>query len=334
MNLYVHFPFCRRKCTYCALHSRAGSSIEARANHVAAIAEEIRDMPRETTFKTVYFGGGSPALCDLRPVLESLRPRFAEKCEFTVELHPLDVKTETLETLKEGGVNRISMGVQSLDDTTLAHMGRGYSFNDAEHAFSLIKAHFDNAGIDLIVGYPLPCDYSRLERLAKWGLTHCSVYSLIMEERSILAHMRDSLELPSDNEVLDRIKHISDFLASIGLRRYEISNYSIPGFECRHNMAVWRGEDYIGLGEGAHGRLGLIRTVSGERETVTPEEDEKERRIFRLRTIEGLDATNHPEWTHTLDNFVAERLLTKEGFVYKLTERGTEVCDSIMAELV
>lgn len=334
MNLYVHFPFCRRKCTYCALHSRAGSSVETRATYVASIAKEIRDLPRETIFETVYFGGGSPALCDLRPIFEALRPRLAGNCEFSVELHPLDVNANTLELLKEGNVNRISMGVQSLDDATLAHMGRGYSFDTAQYAFSLIKKHFDNAGIDLIVGYPLPCDYSRLERLAQWGLVHCSVYSLILEERSILARKLDSIELPSDDAVLDRIKHISGYLASLGLRRYEISNYAIPGLECRYNMAVWRGEDYMGLGEGAHGRLGLTRTNSGERETVTPEADEKERRIFRLRTIEGLDATNHPEWTRVLDKFTAEHLLAKSGSVYKLTERGTEICDSIIVELV
>ena len=99
-------------------------------------------------------------------------------------------------------------------------------------------------------------------------------------------------------------------------------------------MAVWRGEDYVGLGEGAHGRVGLTRTVSGVAETVTPDEDERERTLFRLRTIDGLDASSHPEWLTVLDKFAIEHLLVKDGTTYRLTERGTEVCDSILEELI
>ena len=162
------------------------------------------------------------------------------------------------------------------------------------------------------------------------------------------------LELPNDDIVLDRIREISNFLAAIWLKRYEISNYAIPGFECRHNMAVWRGEDYIGLGEGAHGRIGLVRTFVGtyalpvnadghtertgvspvQTEILTPEQDEKERRLFRLRTTDGLDITGRPDWGQALDRFAAEGLVVKSGPVYRLTERGAEVCDSILAELV
>lgn len=334
MNLYVHFPFCRRKCTYCALHSRAGSTEERRANYAEDLARRAAEL--NGPLSTIYFGGGSPALCDLRPLFAVLKPLMAENYEFTVELHPLDVTRDALAALRAGGVNRISMGVQSLDDEILAHMGRGYTFDEAESSFALVREYFDNAGIDLIVGYPMAPDCSRLERLANWGLKHCSVYSLILEERSILAKMveRQGLKLPSDDVVLDRIREVSRFLKSIGLRRYEISNYAVPGFECRHNMAVWRGEDYIGLGEGAHGRIGLTRTASGVAETVSQETDEKERRLFRLRTIEGLDASGHPEWIKPLDKFADEGLLAKTDEVYRLTERGSEVCDSILAELV
>ena len=113
------------------------------------------------------------------------------------------------------------------------------------------------------------------------------------------------------------------------------ANYAAPGYECRHNLAVWRGEDYVGLGEGAHGRIGLMRTQNGQVvETVTPEADAKERRLFRLRTRKGLDTTGCPEWLPALDKFAGEGLLTKEDAVYWLTERGTEVCDSILAEIV
>jgi oxygen-independent coproporphyrinogen-3 oxidase len=399
MNLYVHFPFCRRKCTYCALHSAAGAPLSRRAAYVQALTDGLTELP---PLSTVYFGGGSPALCDLRPLFDRLAPALTPTTEFTVELHPLDVDDTLLKHLRDGGVNRISMGVQSLDDATLAHMARGYTFDEAERAFNAIRRLFDNAGIDLILGYPAPArgphprdDASRRRRLTDWGLRHCSVYSLILEEKSILHHLlrrqgaspqptrgghsletreghaprppAETLLLPDDDTVLDQIQSFSAFLHSIGLSRYEISNYATPGYECRHNLAVWRGEDYVGLGEGAHGRVGRWRTCHAwsvslpetqghapsipqrqapsvseeggplrrtEVEAVSEAFDRKERRLFRLRTTDGIDTEGFPEWRGILDRFTGEGLLTKHGPVYRLTERGTEVCDAILAELI
>ena len=372
-NLYVHFPFCRSKCSYCALYSRAGVSRAERDAYVRRLAREIgslgsigergldantaRTDPDQTLIgpklKTIYFGGGSPALCDLSVLAPALRPLCGEGTEFTVELHPLDVTEAKLAELKALGVTRISMGVQSLDDATLADMGRGYTVDEAERAFALVKKHFDNAGIDLIVGYP----GDELElgvgvgvgewrewlfSLSRWGLKHCSVYALQNE--------RGLRNVPDDDAVLDRIKAVAAVLKGMGLERYEISNYAVPGFECRHNLAVWRGEDYIGLGDGAYGRIGLMRTFSTvasfvigasehptirpRADVVSPSQDQIERRIFRLRTREGLDASGHPEWEASLRKACTEGLLTQSGSVYRLTERGMEVCDSILAELV
>ncbi len=349
MNLYVHFPFCRAKCTYCALHSRGGSTAAERADYVARLAAIVRDRLPAAPLETVYFGGGTPALCDLAPLLDALAPRLASGTEFTVELHPRDVTRATLQALKDGGVNRISMGVQSLDDDILKHMARGYTFDDAERAFGLVKDYFDNAGIDLIVGYPgetaalLP----RHARLANWGLAHCSVYSLILEEKSRLFRLlsgdcQAALDQPpSDETVLDRLAAVARFLAELGLQRYEISSYAVPGHECRHNLATWRGEDYIGLGEGAHGRIGRIRTRNwmGEDlaafEQVSEESDRMERLLFRLRTRDGLDATLlRGDGQAVLDQNCRAGLLTRDGTIYRLTARGTEVCDAILAELV
>ena len=374
MNLYVHFPFCRRKCRYCALHSRVGVPAADRDAYVRRLAAFLATLPegldddeallrafqiedkRQTTndkrpdapspdspdlhghpirstLSTVYFGGGSPALCDLRPIFAALAPRLTPETEFSIEIHPLDVTDDLLATLRDNGVNRISMGVQSLDDATLAAMERGYTIAEAARAFVRVKRVFDNAGIDLIVGYPGdPCsDYSPL---ADWGLAHCSVYSL-QNERNLKG-------VPDDDWTLDRLRETAAFLASIGLERYEISNYALPGRTCRHNLAVWRGEDYLGLGEGACGRVGRCRTRNlgapppavPEAEEVTVERDALERRIFRLRTREGLDASDRPDWEPILAAHVANGLLTKEGGICRLTQRGMEVCDSILADLV
>ena len=340
-NLYVHFPFCRTKCSYCALYSRTGTSRADRDAYVRRLANEIGSLGSrvsdpnltliDSKLKTIYFGGGSPAFCDLSVLAPSLRSLCGEETEFTVELHPLDVTEAKLQELAAIGVNRISMGVQSLNDTTLADMGRGYTVDEAERAFALVKKHFDNAGIDLIVGYPgdevkVKGEQWNWKRLELWGLRHCSVYSLQNE--------RGLKDVPDDDIVLNRIAEIAAYLKDLGLERYEISNYAVPGCECRHNLAVWRGEDYIGLGDGACGRIGLRRTKFGKEETVSAEFDEKERCLFRLRMREGLDTSKHPEWGQTLEKHVLTGLLTQEGPIYRLTARGTEVCDSILAELV
>ena len=339
VNLYVHFPFCRGRCSYCALYSHGVRPASERDEYARRVAAAIRRLDIGRPLRTIYFGGGSPALCDLSPALAALAPLVSSETEFTVELHPLDVTSELLATLRAGGVNRISMGVQSLDDAILAHMRRGYVFDEAERAFTAVKLQFDNAGIDLIVGYPgeaaalLP----RHERLREWGLRHCSVYALQNERR-----LKDAID---DETTMNRIAETAAFLAGIGLERYEISNYAVPGFECRHNLAVWRGEDYIGLGDGACGRIGRLRTrnywgsqpeaggASPSSETVSEEFDEKERRFFRLRTREGLDTAGHPEWRQPLEKHVAAELLTRDGEVYRLTARGAEVCDAILADL-
>ena len=296
----------------------------------------------------------------MRPIFEALAPLLTSDTEFSVELHPLDVTDDLLAQLRDGGVNRISMGVQSLDDATLAAMRRGYTTAEAAKAFARVKKVFDNAGTDFIIGFPGdPC--TGFQQISDWGQTHVSVYSLQNE--------RNLENVPDDDWVMDRLRETSTFLATIGLKRYEISNYAKPGFECRHNQAVWRGEDYLGLGEGAFGRIGRLRTKNlgdkplgswgqapngwgqtptspGDRpcggwgqtptevEEVTAEQDALERRIFRLRTSEGLDAHGHPEWGQALAAHCRNGLLVKDGDIYRLTARGAEVCDSILVDLV
>ncbi len=334
----MHFPFCRGKCAYCALHSHAGRSAAERADYVAGLCAQLEALrrPPDALFETVYFGGGSPALCDLRPLFAALAPYLSSGAEFTVELHPLDVTETLLAELAAGGVTRVSMGVQSLDDAVLRQMGRGYTADEAARRFDLVRTRFPNAGIDLIVGWPDDKSEQshQWSRLADWGLRHCSVYSLILEPGTHLARQVASgrLRLPDDDETMDALRRRTDCLLRMGLERYEISNYAAPGCACRHNLAVWRGEDYLGLGEGAYGRIGRVRTPSGER--LSAAEDLKERTLFRLRTSEGLDTAAFPAWRPVLDRNVAEGLLTRRGTVYFLTSRGLEVCDAILAEIV
>lgn len=373
-NLYVHFPFCRRKCDYCALYSVAGSSPERRAAHVSRAVESISRLDARR-LRTVYFGGGTPALCDLSP----FRGLFPEEAEFTVEMHPLDVTDAKLDELKSIGVNRISLGVQSFCDSTLESMGRLHSSEQAVRAFrKILAAGFSNSGLDLIVGWP--GDKGALDsvkRAVDLGAVHVSVYTLIVEPGTRLAARAAgemASEMPSDDAMLDAISSIRDILAEAGLSRYEVSNYARHGLECRHNLAVWRGEDYLGIGPGAHSRVGRKRwRVEASRESAGDCEwsradetvldalaDARERALFALRLAEGIDMV-HAEnlldpssadsgerqkqveawkaeldsWRLRLNGFVDLGLVRRLSSTrYTLTNRGFEVCDAISAELV
>jgi len=354
VNLYVHFPFCESRCAYCALKARAGVSPAVRRDYCKRIADELAAR-RDEVYETVYFGGGSPGSCDLDPILRVLCGRFAHDAEFTVELHPRDVTSSRLALLRAGGVNRVSLGVQSLDDATLDAMRRGHTANQAEVAFRALKNVFPNAGFDLIAGYPGVSDASwrrTLDRACALAPAHVSCYTLIREPHTMLdlAVRRGQLDLPSDDVALDHFAWACEAFASVGLVRYEVSNFARPGYVCRHNLAVWRGADYVGLGDGAHGRLGLRRTV-GEGSayrvtTCTPEADARERALFALRLAEGLDLAGIVRRQPLLAHCVSVwrdtlRSLISSGIVhasapdrYALTARGMEVCDAVLAELM
>lgn len=367
MNLYVHFPFCRRKCSYCALFSAAGRDESFRDGYAKNLAGIVKSSG--CVFRTVYFGGGTPSLCNLDPLFDAIGERLAEGYEWTVELNPLDADPGRLENFRSRGANRVSMGVQSLDDSTLADMGRGHTAAEAIDAFKAVRdAGFDNAGIDLIAGYPSSSKDAwkrTLDGLADFAPDHCSVYSLIREKGTLLDKRLERGEtfLPGDDAALGELETAREVLSALSLDRYEISSYAKKGFECRHNLAVWRGEDYIGLGAGAHGRIGLFRS-RGTFENPAPllpskrcanadctelgeVQDALERALFRLRTREGLDlvfvenaypvlASRLPEWKAKLLSLVDAGILSNAGGknVFALSGRGTEVCDAVLSELI
>ena len=365
MNIYVHFPFCRSKCAYCALRSRAGVSVAERAAYTARVAEELRHVvPRNDRWcagvrsaNTVYFGGGTPALCDLRTACEAVRAALGEVDEFTVELNPRDVTPALLAELLAGGVNRISMGVQSLDEGVLRAMGRPHTATEAEMAFRTIReAGFANAGLDLIAGWPGMTGGSwgqTLDRACALMPDHVSVYTLIREPGTPLdrAVRAGRVELPDDDTALAQHDAARAALAAIGLFRYEVSNFAKPGFECRHNLSVWRGEDYIGIGDGAHGRDGLRRTVGNadggyDVTELTPEADALERAVFALRTAGGLDlgeaaerwpvlAARRAAWRAELRSLVPHGIARETApDRFALTDRGFEVCDAVISAIM
>jgi oxygen-independent coproporphyrinogen-3 oxidase len=268
--------------------------------------------------QTLYLGGGTPALLGpegLRRLAEGVREIF--RCddveEWTVELNPAHVNAALLVTLRELGANRLSIGVQSFCDQTLERVGRKHSGQDAIRAVRLAQEHgFENVGIDLIAGLPGVTEAEWQKTLAQalaLDLTHLSVYGLSIEEGTPLARQVGAGELvaPSDDALLDTLARTEEILAGSGYERYEISNYALPGRMCKHNVGIWRGNDYLGLGPAASSRIGAQRWTNrcrlpdyieavlqgqlppAEAETLDPMDDATERVMFMLRLREGFD---------------------------------------------
>ncbi len=307
--------------------------------------------------RTIYIGGGTPSV--LGP--EGLRALFANLpspragAEITVEVNPGDV-TETLAlSMRNCGVTRVSVGAQSFDSATLAFLGRRHTVAETLVAVSTLRhAGFDNLSLDLIAGVPrVPPEAFResLERAVELRPAHISVYPLSIEagtffHREVEAGLLSPL---TDDESLDAIAVAESTLCHAGYERYELSNYALPGFQCRHNLAVWRGEDYVGIGPSAASREGLVRRTNtpdiaawesalAEIEELSPEDDEQERFVTGLRLAEGQSPDSAtPVGRRRIEVFSRlEKLGLLSGLSsgsYALSARGREVADAVMAEV-
>lgn len=379
-NLYVHVPFCDGRCRYCALYSVPVAKGSHRPVAYAAYpaAEALLRGLGGLVPDTVYFGGGTPGALGaegLETLAGSLRAKasidLSRATEWTVELTPATASPELLATLGRLGANRLSIGAQSLDDATLRRIGRRHDAQAVRDAVANARAAgFRDVGLDLIAGLPgvSPAGWRMtVEAALALEPSHLSVYSLILEEGTPFS--RDAragrLALPGDDEVMDAIAWAGGRLAAEGFERYEISNYARPGFRCRHNLAVWRGEDYAGLGPAAASRIGARRrtnapeldgyekALAGNRpppaendETLDPESDAAERFVFGLRLSDGVApaefARRRPaaaplvaKWERTLAALVPHGLVASPcPGRFALTRRGREVADAVIRELL
>lgn len=376
-HLYIHIPFCDGKCHYCGFYSvMATPSLAALYSGMPALElARLSDACPECAsppVQTVYIGGGTPALLGadgLRRLADALASRLPLQAveEWTVELNPATATPLLLNALADLGVNRISIGVQSFDDATLARIGRRHTADAARRAVRMAQdAGFDNTGIDLIAGLPgvTPDEWLQtLEQAATLGLKHLSVYALSLEPETPLARqVAAGLAVPDENAQLDALTQAEVLLGQAGFARYEISNYALPGFECRHNVGVWRGHDFLGLGPAAASRLGRARWTNSEdvseymdavsrnqeppcqRELLSDSDDAMERVAFALRLAEGLDpfadAQRFPvlrgraaEWEERLTALARRGITERGGRRWRLTARGREVCDAVIREL-
>ncbi len=384
MNLYVHIPFCAAKCRYCGFYSVVpGPEDVVRYVRLPALEAKLRPQDFSDAPQTVYFGGGTPSLLGadgLSELVRSLRNNagidFRNASEWTVELNPASVTRDLLRAILREGVNRLSLGAQSFCDATLSRIGRIHKAETIGRAFELARDEgFDDIGLDLIANLPGVTDSEWRDTVAealRLKPRHISVYALIVEPDTPFAEAEARGELGprlDDNAEMDLLRATAERLASEGFVRYEISNYGLPGFFCRHNLAVWHGEDYTGLGPAASSRNGFVRRTNAadlagyekallagqlppasNLESLDAVADATERFLYGLRLKEGVSpeafakkhaaaAVRAGEWERKLSALeapgIVERFNGPDGAPsWCLTPRGTEVCDAVLAKLV
>lgn len=263
LGLYLHVPFCVQKCKYCDFHSAASTPeartayVRALCRHLEAAAPTVRDM----TVDTVYLGGGTPTLldtADFKAILDTVRGHFAleRDAEITAECNPVTHADGLMEGLREAGVNRLSIGLQSADEGELRLLGRPHGFSEFLSTYEAARrGGFDNVSVDLMFGIPNQTVESfakTLDTVILLSPEHISAYGLRIEEGTPFYGMRKSLALPDEDTECEMAELAACRLARAGFEHYEISNYAKAGKRSRHNMRYWLGKDYLGFGAAAH----------------------------------------------------------------------------------
>lgn len=278
-GLYIHIPFCRKKCLYCDFFSGGASLLTPQfiEKFTTNLLKEIefRNTELPGILRTVYIGGGTPTVlpsAEFERIANCIKRCFEGRMqieEFTVEANPEDVTEELLQTLRDIGVTRLSLGIQSLSDERLKSVGRIHTGETALNALRLAHKYFDNVSVDVMFGFPALSEHgeeqekqalrSTLSQLIAERPEHISAYSLMYESSTPLTVLRDNgkiRELPEGTS-LDMFAIVSDMLAKAGYERYEISNYALPGYRSIHNSAYWDAKPYLGIGPSAHSYDGM-----------------------------------------------------------------------------
>lgn len=368
-GLYLHIPFCRRKCLYCDFCSHAGCGADIVDAYVGRLCAELAlraPALAKYTFDTVYFGGGTPTL--LSPahfscLLDSVRSHYTltPDAEITTECNPATVDGHGLLALRQAGINRLSIGLQSANDGELQALGR---IHTAADAFATVRAAreagFDNLSLDLMYGIPSQTRDSfrrTLDAVLSLSPEHISAYSLILEEGTPFWDARESLPLPDEDAVCDMAAEALSTLRAAGYERYEISNFARAGYESRHNLHYWRMDDYLGVGIAAHSlvdgvryqnRPDLAAYLNGEdvregEEILTESAARDEAVMLGLRLSEGIDKRAFADrfgvdfdraYGASVARFVRMELLLDTPKSVAFTDAGMMVSNAVLSEML
>ena len=371
LGLYVHIPFCVKKCAYCDFYSKTDYSVsDLYLNALLTEASIVSEQYRGRWIDTVYIGGGTPSslsASQLAVLLSSLQEIFdiADEAEVTLEANPATLDEEKLSVLKANGVNRLSIGLQSASNQELEMLSRIHSYEDFEKTFNLARQYIDNISLDLMFGLPNQTEKSFQKTLARavaFQPSHISMYALKIEEGTPFYRMEETLLLPSEDEVANMYLYACDFLEKAGFHQYEISNFAKQGCLSRHNFRYWKREAYIGLGPAAHsfvdGRRyanernlnAYIQSLSkgnlplrSEDGRLSFQEEVEEEIMLHLRTTDGLDLVYlKDKFGYTMEKIAAQKIqeYIKQGFLVQkgtkvaFTPRGFLVSNTIISDLL
>jgi putative oxygen-independent coproporphyrinogen III oxidase len=370
LALYVHWPFCVSKCPYCDFNSHVRSTIdqdEWRDALLADLAHEASLLPGRT-LTSIFFGGGTPSLMEpatAAAIIGAARKHWlaAHDIEITLEANPNSVEADRFADLATAGVNRLSLGVQSFDDSDLTFLGRAHSADEGQRALDAAQAHFPRVSFDLIYALPGETEArwsATLDRALARGTSHLSLYQLTIEPGTRFASMAAKREFePLDADMAAGLYELtSDLTAAAGIPAYEISNHARTGEESRHNLTYWRYGDYAGVGPGAHGRRlgkrtvrhrkpenflsGLRRNGHGivEEDSLRPTEAADEALVMGLRLAEGIDppALTQRFGKRIVDDQAVDRLvysghLERDGNRLRATPAGRLLLDRVLGEI-
>jgi len=374
-GVYLHWPFCLSKCPYCDFNSHVRHAAIDEARYVRAFAAEIAATAERIpgrTVTTMFFGGGTPSLMQpatVAAILEAIAKHWtiAPDVEITLEANPTSVEAERFRGYRSAGVNRVSLGVQSLDDRVLKELGRMHTAQEALAAVAVARSVFERYSFDLIYARPGqdPNAWANeLKRAIAEAAEHLSLYQLTIESDTAfhVLHSAGKLAMPDSDAARTLYDLTIATCADAGLPAYEISNHARPGAECRHNLVYWRGAEYAGIGPGAHGRLnigdGRVATATEKRpetwlmrveslghglvvdEPLTREECADEYLLMGLRLAEGIDPARYQELSGRPLDPKRVAILHSEGAV-EMTPKGhlrvTQACfpvlDAVVADL-
>jgi putative oxygen-independent coproporphyrinogen III oxidase len=374
-GVYVHWPFCLSKCPYCDFNSHVRRASIDEGRFVRAFAAEIAATAARApgrSVSTIFFGGGTPSLMQpatVGAILESIARHWtiAPDLEVTLEANPTSVEAERFRGYRAAGVNRVSLGVQSLDDRVLAELGRTHTAREALDAVGIARSVFERYSFDLIYARPrqTPQEWARELQLALAEAgEHLSLYQLTIEPDTPFAalHAAGKLKTPDDDTARTLYDATLEICAAHGLPAYEISNHARPGGECRHNLIYWRASEYAGIGPGAHGRLdidGTRRATATERspeawlarveaqghglvtdDALTREETADEFLLMGLRLAEGIDIARFAAVAGRPLDPARIAVLHEHGLVettsdgrLRVTLPGFPVLDAVVADL-
>ncbi len=364
IGLYVHIPFCVKKCAYCDFCSFPYSDVSWREAYIKRLCKEISEYKgREIEVNSIFFGGGTPSLLssdEFCKITDSIKNSFwvSSDTEFTIEANPKTLTEKNLLSYMECGVNRISIGFQSIHQNELKKLGRIHSCSDFWDSYTLARrVGIRNINIDLMYGIPDQTyeSFSKtLDTVKELSPEHISVYGLILEEGTPLYKSRKSLFLPNEDEECEMYYLASKKLSLGGYSHYEISNYAKPTYECRHNLKYWHNEEYIGFGISAHSYYSGKRFSNSDNISAYLDEKcekyisedadaEYEYVMLRLRLSEGFSLSDYcrqfgNNFLHGRESYIKKLsdlgYLTLCGDRLSLTEKGFYVSNSILCELI